>query len=124
MSFQLDFPTSAGLRTDTNTEFDSFQPLRAPKSEAQNQNGVSKGSSEYLGTYKNMFADSVPNIMAQLRLSSSEKKSPFVDSSNCSVRLATGSSSVFYKGIGDPDQDSVNFSRLYHPRVSSDFAWE
>ena len=73
MGFHLSFPASAGLKTDTNTKLVSFQPLRAPKSEAQNQNGVSKGSSEYLGTHKNMFADSVPNIMTQLRPSSSEK---------------------------------------------------
>ena len=69
-----------------------------------------------------MIAESVPNIMAQLRLSSSEKKPPFVNSSICGVRLVTASSSVFCKGIGDPDQDLVSSYWLYHSRVGSGFA--
>ena len=50
------------------------------------------------------------------------KKSPFVNSSICGVKLGTGSSSVFCKEICDPDQDLVSTYTLYHSRVGSGFA--
>ena len=64
-----------------------------------------------------MFADSVPNIMAQLRLSSLKKKH----------RLLTAQFAVSDWSLVAPvypDQDLVSSYRLYHSRVISDFVWE
>ena len=70
-------------------------------------------NSEYFCTqfiYKRIF---LPRGLSQFGLSFSEKKSPFVDSSNLGIRLLTISTSVFYKGFSVLDL----FSQVFHRAV-------